>query len=118
MKNGSKSAENKERVRSFYEEFFNAHRIESALTYVREDYIQHNPGVEQGRKGLMDAFAAKFAAHPEFHLDIKMMIAEDDMVVVYLKNTDEQGNTRCRVVDIYRIEDGMLAEHWDVLQQV
>lgn len=114
----SKCERNKERVRAFYEEFFNAHRVESALEYVREDYVQHNPGVAQGRKGLMDAFAAKFIEHPEFHLDIKMMVAEDDMVVVYLKNTDEQGNTRCRVVDIYRLEDGMLAEHWDVLQPV
>lgn len=109
---------NKERVRAFYEQFFNAHVVESALDYVREDYIQHNPGVEQGRQGLMDAFAEKFAEHPKFHLEIKMMVAEDDMVVVYLKNTDEQGKTRCRVVDIYRLADGMLAEHWDVLQPV
>ena len=45
-----------------------------------------------------------------------MMIAEKDMVAVYLKNVDPEGNTKCRVVDIYRLEDGKLAEHWDVLQ--
>ena len=38
------------------------------------------------------------------------------MAAVYLKNIDRDGNTNCRVVDIYRFEDGMLAEHWDVLQ--
>ena len=109
---------NKEVITNFYKEFFNEHIVESATKYVREDYIQHNPGVEQGRAGLMEAFAEKFKEHPEFALQIKFMIEEDNMVAVYLKNVDEQGNTRCRVVDIYRLEDGKLAEHWDVLQPV
>ena len=109
---------NKEVIASFYKEFFNDHVIDSATKYVREDYIQHNPGVGQGRQALMDAFADKFKEHPEFCLNIKFMIEEDDMVAVYLKNVDTQGNTRCRVVDIYRLVDGKLAEHWDVLQPV
>lgn len=107
---------NKEVIRKFYQEFFNDHIIQSADKYVREDYIQHNPGVEQGRESLKSAFADKFVSDPDFHLDIKMLIAEKDMVAVYLKNVDPQGNTKCRVVDMYRLEDGMLAEHWDVLQ--
>ena len=45
-----------------------------------------------------------------------MMIEDGDMIAVYLKNVDPEGNTKCRVVDIYRMEDGKLAEHWDVLQ--
>lgn len=107
---------NKEVIRKFYQEFFNDHIIEAADKYVKEDYIQHNPGVEQGRDGLKNGFAQKFITEPTFHLDIKMLVAEDDMVVVYLKNVDPEGNTRCRVIDIYRLEDGKLAEHWDVLQ--
>lgn len=107
---------NKEVIKKFYQEFFNDHIVESADKYVREDYVQHNPGVEQGREGLKTAFAQKFIEHPEFALDIKMLIAEENMIAVYLKNVDPQGDTRCRVVDIYRLEDGMLAEHWDVLQ--
>ena len=109
---------NKEIVASFYEEFFNQHRIEAADNYLKEDYIQHNPGVDQGREGLKVGFAQKFEVDPTFRLEIKQMIAEEDMVVVYLKNVDPQGNTKCRVVDIYRLEDGRLAEHWDVLQPV
>lgn len=106
---------NKEVIRKFYQEFFNDHIIESADKYVREDYIQHNPGVGQGREALKNAFADKFVSDPDFCLVIKMLIAEDDMVAVYLKNVDKEGNTKARVVDIYRLEDGMLAEHWDVL---
>lgn len=107
---------NKEVIRRFYQEFFNDHIVESADRYVRENYVQHNPGVEQGRVGLKRAFAEKFREHSEFCLEIQMMIAEKDMVAVYLKNVDPSGKTRCRVVDIYRLEEGMLAEHWDVLQ--
>ena len=62
--------------------------------------------------------AEKFKEHPEFNLQIKFMIEEKDMVAVYLKNVDPQGNTRVRVVDIYRLVEGKLAEHWDVLQPV
>ncbi len=109
---------NKEIITGFYKEFFNDHIVSSADKYVAEGYIQHNPGVGQGRECLKEAFAEKFVEHPDFHLDIKMMISEDDMIAVYLKNTDPEGNTRTRVVDIYRIEDGKLAEHWDVLQPV
>ncbi len=107
---------NKEVIRKFYQEFFNDHIVGSADKYVREDYIQHNPGVDQGRESLKSAFADKFVSDPDFRLNIQMLIAEKDMVAVYLKNVDPQGNTKCRVVDIYRLEDGMLAEHWDVLQ--
>jgi predicted SnoaL-like aldol condensation-catalyzing enzyme len=107
---------NKEVVRALYKEFFNDHVVESADKYVREDYKQHNPGVGQGREALKSAFAEKFIEHPEFRLDIKMMVADGDMVWVYLKNVDPEGNTRCRVVDMYRLADGKLAEHWDVLQ--
>lgn len=107
---------NKEIISKFYDAFFNQHKIETADLYVKEDYIQHNPGVEQGREGLKRAFGEKFKGHPEFCLNIQMMIAEGDMVAVYLKNIGEDGSTKCRVVDIYRLENEMLAEHWDVLQ--
>ena len=79
---------NKEVIRKFYQEFFNDHVVESADKYVREDYIQHNPGVDQGRESLKSAFADKFVADPDFRLDIQMLIAEEDMVAVYLKNVD------------------------------
>ena len=109
---------NEELIRAFYKEFFNDHNVESALKYVREDYIQHNPGVTQGRAGIMEGFRQKFITEPTFHLEIKMVISQGDLSAVYLKNVDPEGNTKARVVDIYRIQDGKLAEHWDVLQPV
>ena len=112
----TKEMTTKELIEAFYQEFFNDHDISAADKYVREDYIQHNPGVAQGRESLKTAFGEKFVTEPTFHLNIVHIIADDDMAAVYLKNVDPQGNTKCRVVDIYRIEEGKLAEHWDVLQ--
>lgn len=107
---------NREVIEKMYEEFFNGHDVNAALKYVREDYIQHNPGVGQGRAALMEGFGQKFIVEPTFKLVIQKIICEDDMAAVYLKNVDPEGNTKCRVVDIYRLQDGKLAEHWDVLQ--
>ena len=111
------TAASRELITRFYTEFFNRHKTEAALTYVKEDYIQHNPGVGQGRAALIEAFAEKFKNEPDFHLNIEMIIAENDMVAVYLKNIGSDGNEKCKLVDIYRIEDGMLAEHWDIIQK-
>lgn len=107
---------NKELIEAMYKEFFNDHDVSAALKYVKEDYIQHNPGVGQGRQALMDGFEQKFISEPTFHLEIQKIISEGDMVAVYIKNVDPQGRTKCRLFDMYRIEDGKLAEHWDVLQ--
>ncbi len=108
----------KELIVAFYREFFNDHDLTAPLRYVCEDYIQHNPGVPQGRQGLIDAFAEKFRLCPDFHLEIEFIIVEDDMAAVYLKNKSPDGKTKIRVFDLYRISNGKLAEHWDVLQPV
>ena len=107
---------NRELIINFYDEFFTKHNIEAANKYVAENYIQHNPGLEQGRESLKNGFKEKFLIEPDFHLKIIQLISEDDMVMVYLKNIDKNGHTKCRVVDIYRVENNKLAEHWDVLQ--
>ena len=49
----TQAEQNKKLIEDFYREFFNGHDVNSALKYVREDYIQHNPGVDQGRTALM-----------------------------------------------------------------
>lgn len=105
-------------VREFYREFFNGHDVQSAEKYVREDYIQHNPGVGQGRQALMDAFAKKFQEHPEFRLEIQMIIVDGDRVIVHLHSVDPDGKPLSNVVDWYRVQDGMLAEHWDMIQPI
>ena len=105
-------------VKEFYDVVFNGHDMEAVPKYMREDYIQHNPGVPQGMQGFIEAFRVKFQQDPTFNVEIQMLIEEENMVCVYLKKRDPEGNTQVRVVDIYRLQDGKLAEHWDVLHRV
>jgi steroid delta-isomerase-like uncharacterized protein len=99
----------------------------AALTsLMRDDYIQHNPLVRQGSKGFQDFFEAWFEASPDFRFELKQIVSEGDKVWVYgtYSGTHQgdwlgipaTGNAyKFDAVDIFRVQDGKLAEHWDVL---
>ena len=105
---------NKEVVVKFYEEVFNAWDTTKINRYMREDYLQHNPTVEDGREGFVRFCDQFFSLHP--HMEIIRIIEEGDFVVVFFKCTVDMGVNK--VCDIYRLQDGLLAEHWDVVQRL
>lgn len=93
---------------------------------MQEDYIQHNPLVAQGRKGFEDFFQAWFKASPDFKYELKEIVSEGDRVWAYgAYSGTHKGEWlgiqatgkayKFDAVDIFRIQDGKLAEHWDVL---
>jgi predicted SnoaL-like aldol condensation-catalyzing enzyme len=91
---------------------------DAAEQYMSEDYVQHNPQVPDGRDAFVQMVAGLLSQAPDAAFDVKRVIAEDDLVVLHthLKMTpDEKGQA---VVDIFRVEDGKVVEHWDVLQPV
>ena len=110
--------DNKDIILKVYEEIFNGHNLAVCSKYIKEDYIQHNPVVENGITGFEKFFNKMFTRTPDFHFDIKHLIAEGDYVVVHGHATTGKTGRGGAVVDIYRLENGKLAEHWDVLQQV
>lgn len=76
------------------------------------DYIQHNPGIPQGR----DALAALVVQLPSaVFYEPGLIVAEGDFVAIHGRIRGWAPKTQI-VVDIFRVEDGRLAEHWDVLQ--
>ena len=105
--------ENKRMVVEYYELAFNEHKPEEAVEkYVGSRYIQHNPQAPDGT----EAFIAFVKAFPEMSVDIRRVIAEGDLVVTHgvVKFTaDDRGTV---AVDFFRLEDGKVVEHWDVLQ--
>ncbi len=106
---------NKEIVLNFYRDVWNSHDKTQVAKYVREDYVQHNASVEQGREGLLNFLDYFFTLRA--HHDILLALEEGDLVAVYVNVTFAAGN-RAIVTDIYRLEDGMLAEHWDSVQHI
>ena len=104
---------NKEIVLKFYEEVFNGWDVSNIDTYMKDDYIQHKPNCENGKAGFLKF--ADFFLSLKPHMDIIKIAEEDDMVFVFFKCTLENGAVN-KVCDIYRLEDGKLAEHWDVVE--
>jgi predicted SnoaL-like aldol condensation-catalyzing enzyme len=81
-------------------------------------YIQHNPQAPDGFEAFIrfvEGFAEQF---PQMSLDIKRAVAEGDLVVTHslLKTSPEDRGTAA--ADFFRLEEGKVVEHWDVLQPV
>ncbi|GAA3682021.1 hypothetical protein GCM10022267_80930 [Lentzea roselyniae] len=87
--------------------------------YIRPDYIQHNPLAPNGTAALK-AFAGPLVTQfPDLKYDVKRVITEGDLVLVHSNVVLTPGTRGTAVVDIFRFDrDGMIAEHWDVVQQV
>ncbi len=117
---------NKELVKTFCRDVFNSHNLTGLDRFMREDYIQHNPDCPQGMSGFMEFFDAIFKAIPDFKYSIKQIIAEGDYVWLYCRTlgthsggdwlgVQASGNRLdFDVVDMFRLQDGKIAEHWDV----
>jgi predicted SnoaL-like aldol condensation-catalyzing enzyme len=110
---------NKEIVQEFTKVVFNEKNLEVLDQYMKEDYIQHNPTVKQGREGFID-FAQNrfFKAFPNVQLVIKHIYEDGDTVVCHNLAICEPGENENIVFDVYRLEDGKLAEHWDCIQHL
>ncbi len=118
--------QNKKVVRDFYEVVFRDHDLSAVSRFMHDDYIQHNPDADQGSRGFIEFHKGFFAAIPDFHAGIIQMVAEGDLVYVYNRITGthtgegflDHKPTGNRIefdaVDMFRLRDGKLCEHWDV----
>ncbi|HDR7355984.1 ester cyclase (plasmid) [Bacillus wiedmannii] len=109
---------NKKMVVDFYNEVFNKHNIDIIPKYVSEDYQQHNPFVADGRKAFMDFFKEDFVKNPNSSAEIKRVVAEGDTVALHVHSRTNSQDKGVAIVDIFRIKDGKIVEHWDVIQEI
>jgi predicted SnoaL-like aldol condensation-catalyzing enzyme len=117
---------NKKVVREFYEAVFCKHDLTVVDRFMHDDYIQHNPDADQGKTGFINFHKGFFAAIPDQCATIIQMVAEGDLVYVYNRITGTHtgegflshpptGNkVEFDVVDMFRLREGKLCEHWDV----
>lgn len=107
---------NKKLVADMYQELFGDKNIESISKYIAEDYIQHNPSAADGRQALINAVSIWFKGASKEKIDIQHIAADKDLVFIHLKS--HMGPKTVSVIDIFRIKDGKIVEHWDVMQEV
>lgn len=110
---------NKEIVTAFFRMMFQDREIDEAVRlYVSPDYVQHNPYMRDGVGPMVDFFPPYFDQHPQAIVEIKRVIAEGDLVVIHNQWRDSPEDRGQAVVDIFRVDQGKIVEHWDVSQEI
>ena len=91
---------------------------EAFLTYVAEDYTQHNPMAEDGRAAALAHLGPVFDANPQLKIDIKRIFGDETHVAVHYHSVMKPGDLGAAAVDMFRVEDCKIVEHWDVIQPI
>jgi predicted SnoaL-like aldol condensation-catalyzing enzyme len=107
---------NKLLVTNMYQELFGDKSVDAADKYIVENYIQHNPNVDDGRAALKVALNTWFKNALKEKIDIQHIAADGDMVFIHTRS--KMGGKTFSIIDIFRIEGDKVAEHWDVMQEV
>ena len=81
-------------------------------------YIQHNPNVASGSQALKDMVDRAKARFPNAEHRVKRMLVDGNLVAAHVHVIFTPGDAGLAVVDMFRIEDGKIAEHWDVVQAI
>jgi len=118
------SGPNKELVRRYYEGVVNEHRLDELASLIHPDYVDHNAeDIERGPSVVRAHLEGLRSTFPDFRLRIEQMIAEDDLVVtrvtahgthtgVWQEIKPTGAEIRLHGINIDRLEEGLIAEHW------
>jgi len=104
---------NKALVLEAFNTLFNQRDYEAAARYWSPNYVQHSAHIEPGREGLFNLIKASPAS---LKYEPGVILAEGDFVIVHGRFSGTGLPRNWIAADIVRVADGMLAEHWDVLQ--
>jgi predicted SnoaL-like aldol condensation-catalyzing enzyme len=86
--------------------------------FFARDYVQHNPLAVSGAQGLKDFLDWARARAPAAEHRVKRMFVDGDYVIAHVHVIINPGDLGNAVVDIFRVAQGRIAEHWDVAQEV
>jgi predicted ester cyclase len=120
---------NKQLFRNFIEDVWNQRHPAAIDQYLAPNFVEHNPNLPPGLDGRKQFVTAVQAGFSDYHAEIQEIVAEGDRLVVRLMWTGTQdgpfrgrpatGNKlRFATADFFRIENGKLAEHWDVVDSL
>jgi len=109
---------NKKNVVAFYDLALNKKDFDAASKYLGPRYTQHNPVAADGPEGLKAFIQFLRDKFPDSRSEIKRVFADGDYVIVHVHAIREPGTRGRAIIDIFKIENGKIVEHWDVAQDV
>lgn len=109
---------NKRFVAEFYDLIINQKDYERAKAYMGPRYRQHNPLVKDRPEGLREFIEFLRANAPEAHSEILRSFAEGDYVILHVHSLRQPGTRGRAIIEIFRLENGLIDEHWDVIQEI
>ena len=105
-------------ISKFADLFYRQKAVRAAFeTYVAPDYIQHNPGIADGREAAIEKLEPMFRG-PGARFTISHILVGGAYAVIHLRGQGNANGPAAAVFDIYRIANGRIAEHWDVIQVI
>ena len=105
-------------VHDYIEVVVNGRQFDRIDEFVAEDVIQRNPNLPNGRDALRQFWEGFLGAVPEARITVVRSISDGTMVwehALFQRTPDDPG---IAAVDIYRVENGLIVEHWDVVQEI
>jgi len=116
---GTLQERNKEVVVAFYKKAHFDGDVDGAIAlYVGDTYIQHTPAAEDGVEGLRNYINHFLKTFPHAKGDIRRVLADGDIVAVHAHWTGLISKNGDVGIDVFRVKDGKLVEHWDVIQAI
>jgi predicted SnoaL-like aldol condensation-catalyzing enzyme len=109
----STESKNKALVLEAFDTLFNKRDYAAAERFWSSNYIQHSAHIEPGREGLFNLIKASPAS---LRYEPGVIVAEGDLVIFHGRFSGTALPRNWIAADVVRIADGVLAEHWDVLQ--
>ena len=110
--------ENKAVVVDYYQTALGGNPEKAVADHFGERYIQHNPQAQNGPDAFIGFVNWLRGEYPQLQLDIKRVIAEDDLVVTHSHLILTPGAPGRALADFFRLENGKVVEHWDVIQDI
>ncbi|MEM7057547.1 MAG: nuclear transport factor 2 family protein [Pseudomonadota bacterium] len=105
-------------VEKYIDVVVNGRQFDRIDEFVAEDLIQRNPNLLNGREPLRQFWTDFMGKNAEARFTVARVIAQGDLVVEHSLFQGSPGDRGIAVVDIYRVEDGLIVEHWDVVQPI
>jgi predicted SnoaL-like aldol condensation-catalyzing enzyme len=109
---------NRKAVLAFYEKGLNQKDADGAIAYMGDRYVQHNPNAADGPEGFRKFISFLREKFPNSHSEIKRSFVDGDYVILHVHAVREPGARGNAIVDIFKLENGKIVEHWDVVQAI